>query len=348
MRISPFARRVITVLALTAAAFLLLGFAWQVAQALLLLFASVLVALFLSGTSSWINYRTRIPYGWCLLLVVLAIILIVSGLSVFLARQLIQQARQLYKGLADTAADAREWIEQFAWGERLIEQAAEGGAVHQQVQPALQVLGSITAVVAGAIVVVVIGLYLAASPDHYKNGLVYLVPPRHRHRAHEVLEALGKALRGWLLAQFVSMAVIGTLVAIGLWFFGIEMWLILGVIAGLLTFVPNLGPIIAGVPPTLIALNQSPTVALGVVAYFTAVQMLEGYVVTPMVQDRMIHLPPAGILAAQVLMAYSLGLLGVAMAAPLLAASMVVIQMLYIRGTLEDRSVEVTGQDSGM
>lgn len=344
MSISPFTRRVLTVLGLALAVCLLLLFVWYAAQGLLLLFASGLVAIFLSGVSGWLREKTGIRYGRSLLLVVCALLIIAGGLAAFLTQQLVQQARQLYQGLAESWQQTRDWIQQFAWGEQLLDQAEQDTSLVEQVGPAIEVLGMIGAVVGGAIVIAVIGLYLASSPDLYKKGLLRLVPVAKRRRALEVAEAVGQALRGWLLAQFVSMAVIGTLVAVGLMLFGIELWLILGVLAGLLTFIPNLGPIIAAVPPVVIALNQSPALALGVVAYFTAVQMLEGYWVTPMVQNHVIRLPPAGILAAQLLMAYSLGLLGVALAAPLLAAAMVVVEMLYVQDVLEDREIRITGQ----
>src|SRR5690606_10582470 len=103
-----------------------------------------------------------------------------------------------------------------------------------ELAPVMQMMTTALSGISLAIVVFVIGLYLAASPRLYRQGLLRLVPPARRARADDVLGAVGRALRGWLLAQFISMGVIGSLVAVGLFLFGIELWLILGLLAGIL------------------------------------------------------------------------------------------------------------------
>lgn len=344
-RFTPYVRRVLIALGLAATLIVLLVVIWQIGQALLVIFASCLFAVFLSGCASWISRRTPLAYGWCLTIVMLVLIAVTAAAISFLGVQIAQQATELYQRLLDTLQEGRSWIQQFGWGQALLEQAEDERQISEWTTSAMRVLRTTLSGLALGVLVVVIGLYLAGTPDLYKHGVLRLVPIDKRPRGAEVLDALGRALQGWLLAQFVSMAVIGTLVAIGLWMFGIELWLILGLLAGVLTFIPNLGPILAGIPPILLALNQSPWIALGVLAYFTAVQLLEGYFVTPMVQHRVIRLPPAAILSIQLLMAYAFGMLGVAVAAPLLAALMVAVEMLYVQDILGDRNVRITGQE---
>lgn len=340
-------RRVLIALGFATAFVVLLFVIWRIGDALLVIFASCLFAIFLSGCARWISQRTSMAYGWSLLLIVVLLISVFAAVFTSFGVQIAQQATQLYEGLQATVLDGRDWMEQFALGEELLDQA-EGGELEltKMTAPVMRVLRNGLEGITLGIMILIIGLYLAGTPQLYQRGFLRLIPVAKRSRGQEVLNALMRALQGWLLAQFVSMAVIGTLVAVGLWAFGIELWLILGLLAGVLTFIPNLGPIMAGIPPVLLALNQSAWLALGVLAYFTAVQFLEGYFVTPMVQHRVIRLPPAAILSIQLLMGYAFGFIGIAVAAPLLAALMVIIEMLYVQDILGDRNIKVTGQES--
>lgn len=340
-------RRVLIALGFTIAFTVLLFVIWRIGSALLVIFASCLFAIFLSGCASWIDQRTRLGYGWSLLIVVLVLMTLVGAVSASFGVQIAQQTTELYEGLRNTVLDGRDWLEQFEVGKEMLSQAEDGELKLSEVTaPLVRGLRMAVGAITLFVMILLIGLYLAGTPDLYTKGFLRLVPIAKRPRMQEVLDAVARALQGWLLAQFVSMVVIGTLVAVGLWFFGIELWLILGLLAGVLTFIPNLGPIMAGVPPVLLALNQSPLLGLGVLIYFTAVQFLEGYFVTPMVQHRVIRLPPAAILSTQLLMAYAFGFIGIAVAAPLLAASMVVIEMLYVQDILGDQNIKVTGQTS--
>ncbi len=342
---TPYVRRVLIALGLATVIVVLLYFFWQVSQALLVLFASCLFAIFLSGCSRWLSHKTGLRYGWCLLIVVLLLLVAFAAAAALLAAQLVQQADELYQGLSDAMQQAREWATQFGWGQQFFEQAQQDNGLQlKELAPAMQILTSAVGGAGMVIIILVIGLYLAGSPELYLKGMLKLAPIDKRDRAREVLVAIGRALQGWLLAQFISMTVIGSLVAVGLLLFGIELWLILGLLVGMLSFIPNLGPMTAAVPTLLIALNKSPAIAGGVLAYLLTVEMIEGYLVTPMVQDKMIRLPPAAILWSQVLMGYSFGILGVALAAPLLTAIMVAVEMLYVQDVLGDRNIKVTGQ----
>ena len=338
-------RRVLIALGLATAILVVLFIFWRIVQALLVLFAACLVGVFLSGCGRWLQQKTRLGYGWCVMITASAIVAAFVAAGAFLGVRVWLQADELYQSLAQTAQDGLDWIRQAHWGQQLLEEMEDNGLqIGEWLLPAGQVVMGGVGAIGMALLIAVIGLYLAADPELYTSAVLRLVPVGRRPRAREVLDAVGHALAGWLFAQVISMAIIGTLVAGGLWLFGIELWLILGLLAGLLTFIPNLGPIIAGVPPVLLALNQSVVLAAGVVAYFTAVQMVEGYVVTPLVQQRVIRLPPAGILATQLLMGWALGMLGVALAAPLLALMMVVVEMVYVQDLLGDHDLKITGQ----
>jgi predicted PurR-regulated permease PerM len=193
-------------------------------------------------------------------------------------------------------------------------------------------------------VVLVTGVYLAAAPRLYVEGLVTLAPHARRPRYREVLSRLATVIRWWMIAQLVPMAVIGVLTAIGLKIIGVPLWLFLGLLAGLFNFIPNFGPLISGVPAFLIALAESPTKALWVVALYVFAQSLEGYVLTPLVQRRAVELPPALLILFQVLAGLLLGALGVVLAAPLLAVIVVAVKLLYVEDVLGDET-KVPGEE---
>jgi predicted PurR-regulated permease PerM len=184
------------------------------------------------------------------------------------------------------------------------------------------------------VLVVIVGIYLAAQPRYYVEGFLKLYPKAERPRLREVMDKVAFTLRWWLTGQLVPMACIGAFVGGGLLLIGVPLWLPLGILAALLNFIPNFGPIIAAVPQILIALAADPTKAIWVVLLNLAAQNLEGYLITPLVQRKAVEMPPALTILSQVLMGMLLGPLGIILAAPLTAASIVVVKMLYVEDTL--------------
>ena len=183
-------------------------------------------------------------------------------------------------------------------------------------------------------IVVLVAVYLAADPRPYLEGTVRLFPLKHRDRARNVLDAVGDTLFHWLQGQLVSMAVVGLLVAGGLWALGVPLAGTLGFIAGLFEFVPNIGPILSGVPAALLGITVSTSHVLYVILLYTAVQTLESYFLTPMVMKRAISLPPALTIVAQLVGTLTAGWLGLLLATPLIAAIVVVVRKVYLESLL--------------
>ncbi len=196
------------------------------------------------------------------------------------------------------------------------------------------VFSSTLGILANAILVAFIGLYLALAPGTYITGLVRLFPKQRRARMNEVLETAGETLRRWLVGRAILMVVNGVFTALGLWILGIPLALTLGTIAGLLNFVPNIGPIIAGVPAVLIAWTLGPVPALYVLLLYIFLQSLDGYVLTPLVQQRTVSLAPALTITAQLLFGVLAGTMGLLLATPLTAATLVFIRKLYLEDVL--------------
>ena len=175
--------------------------------------------------------------------------------------------------------------------------------------------------IANLVVILFVGLYLALDPQRYIHGLLLLVPSNQRGQAKDLLYSIAATLRRWTLGRMLLMLANAILTSTGLWLLDVPFALTLGLIAGLLNFVPNLGPIIASVPAILVGLLESPTQAIYVAILYLAVQAVDGYIFTPLVQQQTVNVPPAMTIAAQLLMGVLLGAWGLLLATPLLAAS---------------------------
>lgn len=189
------------------------------------------------------------------------------------------------------------------------------------------------------VVIFFLGIYTAATPAIYRRGLVKLVPPAHRERASEVLSDLRVTLWRWILGRLFSMSVIGVATAIGLWLMGVPLPITMGVIAALLTFVPNIGPVLSVIPPLLLALPQGMMLGVYVVLFYLVLQLVESYLLTPLVQRYEVSLPPALTISVQLLMGVLAGILGLALATPLAAATTVLVKDLYIHDVLQDSEI---------
>ncbi|HYE08111.1 MAG TPA: AI-2E family transporter [Planctomycetota bacterium] len=340
-----FIRRCLIAVLLTAGVIILLALVAFGAHVLLLGFAGILVAIFLRSLAGALSRWTRLPEGWATLLTVVLLVGAVVGFGVWMAPSLIEQVQQSSERIPQAIDKLRGRLEQYTWGRWLIANMPSGTG---QTGGLLGRLASFVSTTVGnvvnVLVVVFVGLYLTAQPTLYLNGLMRLVPPSRRGRVAMVLTETGYELRWWLFGQIIAMLLIATLVTLGLWALGIPMALLLGVIAGLLNFIPNFGPIISAVPAILLALVEDPTKAVWVVGLYIAAQHFETYLITPMIQQRNVQLPAVLTIIAQVLMGLFVGIIGVALATPLVIVVIVLVKMLYVEDALGDR-LELPGEN---
>lgn len=325
------------------AAVLLLALLWFAGVVFILFFAAILIAVFLRSLASLVRTVTRLPYGVALAVTVL---LVAGGLVMcgwFFGTSIAGQAAQFVQTLRDAVSQLQEQIRTSPWGERLISQIHSFGnaASHEKklLSAAAGIFSSTFEDVVDVVVTLVAGLYLAASPDLYRKGVLRLLPIAKRQRAGEVLDAVDRSLCWWLVGRIMVMAINGTLTGLAMWILGIPLPFMLGLLTGLLHFIPNIGAIIASVPAILLGLMAGgPMKAVYVIAVYVFVQNLEGFVLTPLVQQKTVSLPPALIILSQLLMGMLFGTIGVLLATPMLTTLIVLIRMLYVEDILGDRA----------
>ena len=205
---------------------------------------------------------------------------------------------------------------------------------------------TLLSVASGVLAVAVIALFLAMQPQPYVGGLLRLVRPERRDRFLHVLDAVTRALRWWLVGRFASMAIVGVLTIAGLMLLGVSLAVLLGVLVAALCFIPSLGPLLSAIPAVLVGLGESPEQALWVLLLYSGIQLVESNLLSPLIQQRAVSLPPALLLCAQIVMGGMFGILGVLVATPFAVAVIVIVQVLYVRGALGDR-ITVLGDHDG-
>ncbi len=342
-------RRILIGVAVAAVAAVGLSLLWFGAQLLLLGFGGILAMIFLYGLGDWLSRHTGLGYGWSLAGVVVAIVGAFALTIWLLAPHVIAQVNLLSEELPRATANLEHELSQFTLGQEVV-RYVRGLAGNFFGNPAAAAHGSTMAARSATILKVVfegfvqlvlvlfLGLYGAATPDVYVSGLVRLVPVAHRPRAREVLHEIGETLWYWLVCRMVSMAWVAAATMVGLWLLGVPLALTLGLFAGLVKFVPYIGPIIAVIPAALLALMPPGglMMVLFVLALYLGINMIDDHVVLPLLQWHTMWLPPALAIAGQILLGGLWGALGVLFAMPLAAVLLVLVKMLYVEDVLGD------------
>lgn len=184
-------------------------------------------------------------------------------------------------------------------------------------------------------VIFFVGVFIAIDPALYKGGVVRLFPVDQRLRVSEVMDNLGATLWQWLIGRAISILIIGFGTAVSLWLLEVPLPVTLGVVTGLMTFVPNVGGLFAFVFAVIFALSVGVSTAIWVAAIYLGLQFVESNVITPLVQQKQVAVPPALMIASQFLMGVLFGILGILVATPLLAVSLVCVKKFYVEGSLE-------------
>jgi predicted PurR-regulated permease PerM len=360
-------RDVLRAAALVIGLYLALQFLWAVRSVACLGFLGVLFGLALAAGVDRLAQR-GLPRGAAALLIVLLMLGVLVGAAALAAPRIGRQLRELRDQLPEAIGRVEHWIERRQGGVvRMLEppDSAGGRPVTQPPQrPAVKlgegvaqqlarvgqhffaVFSSTLALVGGFILVLAVAIYVAVDPDLYHSGLMHVFPHRSRRRAGEVLSAISMTLRRWLVAQLIAMLVIGAVTTGALLLLRVRAAIALGIIAGLLEFVPYVGPIMSAVPAVAMALLDGPQKALWVAAAYTVIQQSENHVLIPLLMKEGIDVPPVLTILAQAAFAVVFGFFGLLVAVPLLGAIMVPIKLLYVEDVVGDE-LGVAAADRG-
>ncbi len=345
--VNDYTRRVLIAVAVVCLVVLGLALIYFTFDILLLIFAAVLLAIFLRGLAEILRRWIPIGEGWLVLIVAVLIVGVIAGAVALLAPSVAEQVRLLRVEIPRSAQQVGVFLERYSWGQTLIAQMPSAEEVMAKVDAASMIsrVGGYFSSTLGALgnffVTILLAIYLASEPKFYYEGIQRFFPLDRRKRAAEVLDAIYETLRWWLIGKAGSMIFIGLLTWIGLSILGVPLALTLGLIAGLLSFVPNFGPILSAIPAILIAFIHDPISAVYVAGIYVGVQLIESNVVTPIIERETVELAPVLTIIFQIGLGALIGGLGLVLATPLLAMIVVVVKMVYFEDVLGDRLADL-------
>jgi predicted PurR-regulated permease PerM len=310
---------------------------WLLPEVPLLVFAAALLGVFLFSGGRLLRRILPVSNGAGVGLFILLLFAASAALGFMAARPIAEQLNELWQQVPTAAAGIAERLSHYRWGQELLSRLqsgnislpAGGGTT------AFSALNTTFGALANVVLVVFLGLYFALDPALYRRGIEALLAPSLRPRARAIAEEAAATLRGWLGAQLICMAVVGSLTGLGLWLVGVPLAPVLGLIAALLAFIPTVGPVLSAVPGVLLGLAQGPREAMAVIGVYLFVQSIESYLVTPYVQRRNVDLPEAVTIVALLGFALVYGFLGMLLATPMAAVMLMLVRRLYVEGYLE-------------
>jgi predicted PurR-regulated permease PerM len=329
----------------------LLLFTWYFAATLFLIFAGMLLGVALNAMTKLLGRVVRLPHSLRLAIVCVVLAGLLSGAGFLGGSTIAQQATVLSDTIKSQLVNVKAFLDRngintsyFDIGNAPATSAtstaaspgaaathdlpsagtiaSSGGAIVSQTLKLL--LGTLSAV-GNFFIVLFLGLTFAAQPSVYRTGLLFLAPARHRASATVIVDRIGETLERWLIAQILTMAAVFLVTWIGLLIIGVQSSFILGVQAGLLTFIPTVGALLGGLIVVLASLASGWVAAASAFVLFLGVHALESYVLTPLLQRQALEIPPATLFAFQILLGVVFGIWGLALALPLMAVAKVMI-----------------------
>jgi len=303
-------------------------FFWLVYSALLLVLLAVLLAIVIHAPARMLS--RWIPFQAGLALSVFALLAALAWLAVLVIPQVADQVMQLAAELPGALQSATTWLDEKTGG------IPNGQLATRLTQEVSEFIGRFVplaynaiAALLGSLVLVVLAIFLAAQPALYRSIVLSLASPERQHLWARAYDEAGRTLRNWVLGKAATMLLVGVITYVGLLLFRIPGALALGVFAGLMKFIPNIGPTIGWAPAVIAAFLISPATAFWVTVFYFLQGQVVNAVTVPLIEHRAVDIPPAVLLIWQLMLAVGFGALALFVATPLLAVIVVVVRVLY-------------------
>lgn len=343
---------------------ILLAAAWQIRAILMLIFAAIMLVIFFTIPIRWLT-SIRLPVGGgirvgrglaiALTLVGFIVLLVTSTLLVLptLVPQFVSIGTEVLPAGVDRAVswwESGEAFQQYPWletmfqdvtlNESVINQALGqiGGALSELGGSVLPFVGGVANALLSFLIILFLSLYFLAEPRVYIDRIIRITPISYRGRMEEILVKMDAAVRSWLEITAVSMLVAGVGTALGLTLLGVDEAIALGVLAGFASFIPNFGPLIALIPALAVGIVAMPENLVWIVVIIYGISFLQSQVVAPLLANESMNLPPVFVLVGQIIFGVFFGFLGVMFAVPLTALLLLLVDEVYVRDVLGDKS----------
>nr|WP_281393049.1 AI-2E family transporter [Sphingomonas xinjiangensis] len=326
----------------------IIGVAWlfiELTRFFMLVFAALVLAVIFDALARRVTALIRMPRGAALGLSIVALVSLFVGAFTLFGTQLAREFDTIAESIPPALAQIDASLSRFGMNNSARELFGRGSSnVSKLLSQAGGYILAASSGFADFVLVFVGAIFIAGNPGVYRRGLLLLMPQRAERTAEKSLDDMSRGLRGWMVGQAASSALVAILTWAGLAVLGVPAAGGLGLIAGLLDVIPMIGPIIAAVPAILLAFTVSPITALWTAGLFLLIQQLQGNLLQPMIQKQAVNVPPAVLLFAVVASGTLFGFLGVLLAAPLTVVIFVMVQRIYVKSLL-GKDVQIVGDD---
>jgi len=297
---------------------------------LMMALAGSLIAAYFHGLGDIIQRRTRLNRKYAMILSIVTSVVLLGALLWFMGTKMQVQIAELSNTLPHTISNAKAKMAETPIGQKVLENFS--GDNSQKLTATVQSFFSTSFGVLGDIYIILfLGIFFTASPSLYKNGILLLVPRSKKELGKHIMDRISLSLKGWLKGMMLSIVLITVLISVALSIVGVPVAMVLGLITGILELIPNIGSLVAMIPGVLLAFTISPNTAIVVAIIYIVSQTIVANIVTPLVQKKIINLPPALTLISQLIMGTLTGALGIILAVPLLAIVIILVDELYVK-----------------
>ncbi len=330
---------------------------WQVRHLLLLLFTAIILAVALNRFVRWLKIQRNlgivVTLGLLTIAVTLFFVLIVPPFIEQFQR-LLELLPRVWQQIRLMVIALKEHSVNFNWlppppqslAEALtsLQPLWQNGALWKNF---LSIFSDSLAALLQLLFIMIIAVILLLNPLPYRQGFLKLFPSFYRYRADVILQKTEEAIGNWLTGIIINCVFIGLLSGVGLWILGIKLVLVHALMAGLLNFIPNIGPALSVVFPVMIAILDSPWKVWAILALYFVIQNVESYWLTPIVMAQQVSLLPAVTLLAQIFFAQTFGVLGLLLALPLTVVAKTWLEEVLFKDILDvwgESSYETTAE----
>jgi predicted PurR-regulated permease PerM len=313
---------------------------WQIRQIVLLVFAAVVLATILNRIVRFLQ-RYHVKRGIAIAITVVLLLALIAGFFAVIVPSIVEQLQQLSDLLPQAVERLRGWYEWLRLNipGQMLGDGRGLGALTQQLQTWLtRIIGNVFTVLNNTLNIalalllfLVVTIMVLVDPSQYRRVFILAFPAFYRRRVDEILSECEVSLIGWIRGTLINMAVIAALSYVGLLILGVPLPLVNALIAGLLEFIPNLGPALSVIPPALLALLSAPWKAGAVIALYLVIQQIESLVLVPFVMKQQVSLMPVFTILSVVVFAAFFGFLGLFLAIPLLIVTQIFLREVLVK-----------------
>lgn len=297
---------------------------------LLMALAGCLIATYFHGLGDLLERKTGLKRRICMFISIVGSISLLVTLLWFMGAKIQVQVAELSNSLPGTINTVKDKLGETPIGQKVLGYFSDNNS-KQLFDTARQFFSTSFGALGNLYIILFLGIFFTAEPSLYKNGILLLVPPDRKEVAKRIMDRISFSLKGWIKGTLLAVALITIMLAIGLSVIGIPVALILALIAGMLKIIPNFGSMVAMIPGVLLALTVSTNTAIGVALLYIISQTIVSNIITPVIQKKMISIPPALTLISQLIMAALSGALGIILAVPLLSMVIIFTDELYVK-----------------